>query len=51
MFDAYEREDFDGALSFALTQLGQKLLAKTSLALRSRHFDVFDPCEVIFDLT
>ena len=27
-FDAYEREDFDGALSFALTQFGQKLLAK-----------------------
>ena len=50
-FDAYEQEDFDGALSFALTQLGQKLLAKNSFALRSRHFDVFDPCDVIFYLT
>ena len=50
-FDAYERENFDGALSFALTQLGQKLLAKNSLALRSRHFDFFDPCDVIFYLT
>ena len=50
-FDAYQREDLDGALSFALAHLVQKLLAKNSLALRSRHFEVFDPCDVIFDLT
>ena len=50
-FDAYQQEDLDGALSFALAHLVQKLLAKNSLALRSRHFDFFDPCDVIFDLT
>ena len=42
-FDAYQREDLDGALTFALTQLVQKLLATNSLALRSRHFDFFLP--------
>ena len=30
-------------LSFALAHLVQKLLAKNSLALRSRHFDLFTP--------
>ena len=49
-FDAYEREDLDGALSFALAHLVQKL-TQNFLALRSRHFDFFDPCDVIFDLT
>ena len=43
--------DLDGALSFALTQLVQKLMAKNSFALRRRHFDFFEPCDVIFDLT
>ena len=42
---------FDGALSFVLTQLGQKLLAKNSIALRSRHLEFFNPCDVIFHLT
>ena len=46
-FDAYQGEDLDGALSFALTQLAQKLLAENSLPFRSRHFDFFDPCDVI----
>ena len=32
-FDAYQREDLDGALSFALTQLVQKLFAKNSLVI------------------
>ena len=50
-FDAYQGEDLDGALSFALTQLVQKLLTNNCLALRSRHFDFVDPCDVIFDLT
>ena len=50
-FDAYQRGDLDGALSFALAQLVQKLLAKNSLVLKYRHFDFFDPCDVIFDLT
>ena len=49
-FDVYQREDVDGAPSFALTQLDQKFLAKNSLPLRSSHFDLFDPCDVIFDL-
>ena len=48
--DAYQREDLDGALSFALTQLVQKVLAKNSLVRKYRHFD-FDPCDVIFYLT
>ena len=39
--DAYQQEDLDGALSFSLAHLVQKLLAKNSLALRSRHFDFF----------
>ena len=50
-FDAYQREDLDGALSFALAYFVQKVLVKNSLALRSRHFDFFDPCDVIFYLT
>jgi len=50
-FDAYQREDLDGALSFALAHLVQKLLVKNSLALSRRHFDFFDPCDVIFGLT
>ena len=41
-FDAYQRKDLDGAVSFALAQLVQKLLAKHSLVLKCRH---------IFDLT
>ena len=50
-FDAYQREDLDGALSFALAQLVQKVLAKNLLNLKYRHFYFFDPCDVIFDLT
>ena len=50
-FDAYQREDLDGALSFALAHLVQTILTQSSLTLRSRHFDFFDPCDVIFDLT
>ena len=30
-FDAYQRDDLDGALSFALTQLVQKFWQKTPL--------------------
>ena len=43
-FDAYQREDIDCALSFALTQLAQKLVAKkNSLPIRSRHLYFFLP--------
>ena len=44
--DAYQREDLDGAPSFALTRLVQKLLAKNSLVRKYRHFDFLDPCDV-----
>ena len=41
--------DFDGAGSFALAQLVQRLLAKkNSLVLKCRHFEFVDPCDVIF---
>ena len=33
---------------FALTQVVQKLLTKSSLVLKCCHFDFFDPCNVIF---
>ena len=46
-FDAYQRENLDGALSFALAHLVQKLLAKNSIALRS-HFDFFTPVTSFF---
>ena len=48
--DEYQQEDLDGALSFALTQLFQKILAKTSL-FSSAAISTFDPCDVIFHLT
>ena len=51
MIDVYQREDLVGALSFALTQLVQKLLAESSLVRKCRHVDFFDPCDVIFYLT
>ena len=46
-FNAYQREDLDGALSFALAQLIQKI-AKHSLVFKYRHFYLFDPCDVIW---
>ena len=47
-FDVHQREDIDRAVSFALAQLVQKLLAKNSLVLKCRHFDFFYPRDVIF---
>ena len=50
-FEAYQRQDLDGVVIFALTRLVQKLLAnKNSLVLKCRYFD-FYPCDVIFDPT
>ena len=46
--DAYQREDLDGAVSFALPCLVQKLLAKNSLVLKCRHFDFFTPVTSFF---
>ena len=47
-FDAYRREDLDGAESFALTHLVQKLLAKNSIVLKCRHFDFLTPVTSFF---
>ena len=50
-FDAYQREDLDGIVSFALAQLVQKLSTKNSLVLKCRHFDFFTPGPVTSFLT
>ena len=42
-FDAYQQEDLDGALSFALAHLVQKLLSKNSLVRKCRDFDFLTP--------
>ena len=49
-FDAYQREDLDGAVSFALAWLVQKLLAKASL-FSSAAILTFYSCDITFDLT
>ena len=52
-FDAYQREDPDGAISFALAQLVQKLLAKKTPLFSSATILTFltPGRDVIFDLT
>ena len=45
--DAYQREDLDGAIIFALARLVPRLLTNNSCP-QVPHFDVFDPCDVIF---
>ena len=48
--DAYQREDLDGIVAFALAWLVQKILTNSYLFLKCRYFGFFYPCDVIFDL-